>query len=189
MRAKTYDEATAYREGWSDRMGGFGLNFLSLYRGGCSINDYERGYLDAGHSRAESIWDGSVPPGGFICAVCAIPTESEPCPDHQSTTEDQAMSQFTEHDPAAITAWCADNGIDANRVPTGELGAYVMPSGIVTALYRYLSLNDKGRPHLRQPTDLGLAREEWQTKPVCCVPTRTGHHNPSCASHDRRSKP
>jgi hypothetical protein len=28
------------------------------------------------------VWDDSVPPGGFVCAVCRIPVESEPCPEH-----------------------------------------------------------------------------------------------------------
>ena len=27
-------------------------------------------------------WDDSVPPGGYVCAVCGTPVESEPCPVH-----------------------------------------------------------------------------------------------------------
>lgn len=30
-----------------------------------------------------SVWDGSVAPGGWVCSVCRMPTESEPCVDHQ----------------------------------------------------------------------------------------------------------
>lgn len=29
-----------------------------------------------------SVWDDAVPPGGFVCNLCGMPTESEPCPDH-----------------------------------------------------------------------------------------------------------
>jgi hypothetical protein len=46
------------------------------------------------------IWDGSIPPGGYVCAVpvpdgwvhpkvgpvCAYPVESEPCPVHAGGT-------------------------------------------------------------------------------------------------------
>lgn len=32
---------------------------------------------------AQSIWDDSWPPGGYVCAACSTPTESEPCQDHQ----------------------------------------------------------------------------------------------------------
>ncbi|GII63576.1 hypothetical protein Skr01_36610 [Sphaerisporangium krabiense] len=28
------------------------------------------------------VWDTSVPPGGFVCNVCAMPVETEPCDDH-----------------------------------------------------------------------------------------------------------
>lgn len=32
---------------------------------------------------APSVWDASVPPGGMVCAVCGMPTETVPCPEHQ----------------------------------------------------------------------------------------------------------
>lgn len=32
---------------------------------------------------APDVWDGTLPPGGYVCAACGQPTESEPCPDHQ----------------------------------------------------------------------------------------------------------
>lgn len=31
---------------------------------------------------APEVWDGSVPPGGFVCSVCRTPVESEPCELH-----------------------------------------------------------------------------------------------------------
>ena len=89
MRAKTYAEATAYRDGWQDGKAGVGPRFTALNLGGNSLNDYERGYIDSGPmGRAESTWDDLVAPGGFVCAVCGTPTESEPCPDHQSTDQE-----------------------------------------------------------------------------------------------------
>jgi hypothetical protein len=27
-------------------------------------------------------WDDSCTPGGYVCATCGVPVESEPCPDH-----------------------------------------------------------------------------------------------------------
>lgn len=33
-------------------------------------------------------WDGSVPPGGYVCAICRVPVESEPCPDHSKAVTD-----------------------------------------------------------------------------------------------------
>lgn len=32
---------------------------------------------------ADDVFDGSVPPGGWVCASCRRPTETEPCRDHQ----------------------------------------------------------------------------------------------------------
>lgn len=32
---------------------------------------------------AADVWDGSIPPGGYVCFVCKTPTESEPCQEHQ----------------------------------------------------------------------------------------------------------
>ena len=32
---------------------------------------------------APDIWDASVAPGGFVCSACGMPTESEPCNEHQ----------------------------------------------------------------------------------------------------------
>lgn len=32
---------------------------------------------------APSVWDDSVPPGGYVCGSCGMPVESEPCRDHQ----------------------------------------------------------------------------------------------------------
>jgi hypothetical protein len=34
--------------------------------------------------RPGEVWDGSVPPGGYVCAACGTPTESEPCVDHMA---------------------------------------------------------------------------------------------------------
>lgn len=36
---------------------------------------------------AGRVWDGSVPPGGWVCAVCRTPVESEPCPAHGAAVE------------------------------------------------------------------------------------------------------
>ena len=32
---------------------------------------------------APCVWDDSVAPGGFVCGVCRLPVESEPCRKHQ----------------------------------------------------------------------------------------------------------
>lgn len=29
------------------------------------------------------IWDGTIPPGGYVCSICGTPVESEPCQQHQ----------------------------------------------------------------------------------------------------------
>ncbi len=29
------------------------------------------------------VWDDGLPPGGYVCAACGQPTESEPCEEHQ----------------------------------------------------------------------------------------------------------
>ncbi|QGJ96528.1 hypothetical protein SEA_BEATUSCOMEDENTI_89 [Arthrobacter phage BeatusComedenti] len=29
------------------------------------------------------VWDGTHPPGGYVCSICGTPTESEPCEKHQ----------------------------------------------------------------------------------------------------------
>lgn len=50
---------------------------------------------------ARTYWDGELPPGGELCAVCYTPVESEPCPDHHPATvaarvtgeRDQARAQ------------------------------------------------------------------------------------------------
>ena len=34
--------------------------------------------------RVDDVWDASVAPGGYVCAACGMPTESEPCSEHQS---------------------------------------------------------------------------------------------------------
>ena len=36
----------------------------------------------ARHALALEVLDLSVPPGGYVCAICRTPVESEPCPDH-----------------------------------------------------------------------------------------------------------
>jgi hypothetical protein len=30
-----------------------------------------------------NVWDGSLPPVGYVCSECAMPTETEPCREHQ----------------------------------------------------------------------------------------------------------
>ena len=35
----------------------------------------------AGARDGSAVWDGGVAPGGFVCAVCGVPVESEPCPE------------------------------------------------------------------------------------------------------------
>jgi hypothetical protein len=69
----------------------------------------------ADEDEPRGIWDGSIPPGGFVCAVpvadgwvhptagpiCAMPVESEPCPEHAPAVRslrDRAS------DPAVVTA-------------------------------------------------------------------------------------
>lgn len=29
-----------------------------------------------------AVWSDAVAPGGYVCAVCGMPVESEPCPEH-----------------------------------------------------------------------------------------------------------
>jgi hypothetical protein len=42
---------------------------------------YEAGRNDA--QDAPDVWDGSLPPGGYVCGGCGQPTESDPCREHQ----------------------------------------------------------------------------------------------------------
>lgn len=91
--------------------------------------------------------------------------------------------RFTEYEPEAITAWCADNDIDPQRVLTSDFSVSEWPDGTAWAKYRYFSLNDEGSPYLRQPSDIELAREGWWIERVCCVPTLTGHHQPVCVKN------
>jgi hypothetical protein len=35
------------------------------------------------------VWDDTLPPGGYVCAECGQPVESEPCPDHAPTTTEE----------------------------------------------------------------------------------------------------
>ncbi|GAA5229244.1 hypothetical protein GCM10025779_00570 [Arthrobacter cryoconiti] len=35
---------------------------------------------------APDVWDDSVFPGGMVCSTCGMPTESEPCEEHQPNT-------------------------------------------------------------------------------------------------------
>jgi hypothetical protein len=35
-------------------------------------------------TNAPNVWDGTLPPGGFVCGACGQPVESEPCEQHQS---------------------------------------------------------------------------------------------------------
>lgn len=37
---------------------------------------------DDGPDRSGDVWDDRVAPGGFVCGLCGMPTESEPCSEH-----------------------------------------------------------------------------------------------------------
>lgn len=40
------------------------------------------------------IWDDSLAPGGWVCAICRNPVESEPCPDHYPEIGDKRTHQW-----------------------------------------------------------------------------------------------
>lgn len=44
------------------------------------------------HALRNERWDDTVPPGGWVCAICGTPCESEPCPHHGH----------------AVAPWCCD---------------------------------------------------------------------------------
>lgn len=42
-------------------------------------------------------WDDSLPPGGYVCATCGQPVESEPCPKHSPHARlERAEARFTQ---------------------------------------------------------------------------------------------
>ncbi|WP_067825892.1 hypothetical protein [Actinomadura kijaniata] len=57
---------------------------------------------------APEVWDDSIPPGGYVCAVpgplpdgiCGMPVESEPCPDHTPATGTHVCADIPPPDPA-----------------------------------------------------------------------------------------
>lgn len=38
--------------------------------------------LGADATAYREVWDATIPPGGYVCAACGEPVESEPCPEH-----------------------------------------------------------------------------------------------------------
>ena len=63
------------------------------------------GYLHKREQRLEDarsrlalyeVWDDSVPPGGYVCAACGAPVESEPCAEHWKGSEAQCVGCTTE---------------------------------------------------------------------------------------------
>lgn len=40
---------------------------------------------------AADVWDASVAPGGYVCGACEMPTESEPCSQHQQRAHAAAI--------------------------------------------------------------------------------------------------
>lgn len=42
------------------------------------------------------VWDSSVPPGGYVCAVCRIPVESEPCAKHNPAAAEPSPQAVTQ---------------------------------------------------------------------------------------------
>lgn len=41
-----------------------------------------------------AVWDDRLPPGGWVCAICRNPVESEPCPDHYPEIGDKRIHQW-----------------------------------------------------------------------------------------------
>ncbi|MEU3282112.1 hypothetical protein [Streptomyces antibioticus] len=64
-----------------------------------------------GLSEYREVWDGTVPPGGFVCSVCGEPVESEPCFEHAPGTWQRAVEGLKAEqrhqldDPALETAF------------------------------------------------------------------------------------
>lgn len=56
--------------------------FLS-YRVFLDLSHVDFNRLNVVPLKGINVWDDSVPPGGYVCSVCRIPTETEPCPEHQ----------------------------------------------------------------------------------------------------------
>lgn len=55
------------------------------------------------HALRAERWDDTIEPGGWVCAICGLPAESEPCPEHGHTG-----------DP-----WCCDKcAADTDRTTT-----------------------------------------------------------------------
>lgn len=65
----------------------------------------------AEHALALEVWDASVPPGGWVCAICRTPVESEPCTEHSGRTTDVGGSPADSNTPVpAVVA-----GTEAGR--------------------------------------------------------------------------
>ena len=47
------------------------------------IQDWFRRMQNRFAADAPNVWDDGLPPGGYVCAACGQPTESEPCAEHQ----------------------------------------------------------------------------------------------------------
>ncbi|WP_027933718.1 hypothetical protein [Amycolatopsis thermoflava] len=48
---------------------------------------------------APDVWDATIPPGGHVCGVCGMPTESEPCREHQPRATAEMYAEVAPHDP------------------------------------------------------------------------------------------
>ncbi len=48
---------------------------------------WTEGFIRAYHLTLGERWDDSVAPGGWVCATCGMPVESEPCAEHTATRD------------------------------------------------------------------------------------------------------
>jgi hypothetical protein len=64
---------------------------------------------------ARDVWDGSVAPGGYVCATCGTPTESEPCAEHQPDAWREAVQTTDTADESDSRVDLANRAIEKAR--------------------------------------------------------------------------
>jgi hypothetical protein len=133
---------------------------------------------------AESVWDASVPPGGMVCAACGMPTESEPCAQHQPQVD------YHRHASGDVVqgeaARCIDPDAGAEDVLVLTLGEYRR---------RLKAAWDEGWDRARARDGRGLRSDNpYREGPWSCSSSSPNRrdcaallYDPPCARHENRA--
>lgn len=105
-----------------------------VFRLAAHIRECEQQLKDA-HSRLAryEVWDDSVPPGGYVCAACGVPVESEPCPVHCRLPSDPPVEERCERCFGRNPVWCAPSPLWNEVLRGGDINgpeghAFVCPT-------------------------------------------------------------